>query len=55
MKILTILLSIFLFTSCATWSKGDKIREATWLVLHAIDYSQTKNRPDGTVEGNFIL
>jgi len=58
MKILTILLSIFLFTSCATWSKGDKIREATWMVLHVVDYKQTQyamDRPDEFKELNPLL
>jgi len=58
MKILIILLSIFIFTSCATRSKGDEIREATWLVLHAVDYKQTQyamERPDEFEELNPLL
>jgi len=57
MKLLIILLSIFL-TGCATWSKGDKIREATWMVLHVVDYKQTQyamERPDEFKELNPLL
>jgi len=57
MKLLCILI-ILLCSSCATWSKGDKIREATWLVLHAVDYKQTQyamERPDEFKELNPLL
>lgn len=58
MIFLIIVLTCF---SCATtdkWSNTEKTKEAAWLILHAVDYSQTRyamERPDEFKELNSLL
>lgn len=56
-----LIMTLACFLGCATtdkWTKAEKTKEVAWLILHAVDYSQTRyamDRPDEFKEANPLL
>lgn len=61
MKILTVFMALTCFsctTTPAKWTKSEKVKEACWMILHAVDYKQTQyamGKPNEFKELNPLL